>query len=76
MLVPLLFYVFAFLFYTYRILLTVILSRVKFQTYLPRLFGEQQHAALCCIPGEVTSQNAWSRYDRHVVGITWRDVWS
>jgi len=50
MLVPLLFYVFAFLFYTYRILLTVILSRVKFRTYLPRLFGEQQYAALCCIP--------------------------
>jgi len=41
MLVPLLFYVFAFLFYTYRILLTAILSRVKFRTYLPRLFGEQ-----------------------------------
>ena len=26
--------------------------------------------------GEVTSQNLWSRHDRHVVGITWRDVWS
>jgi len=26
--------------------------------------------------GEVTSQNLWSRYDRHVVGITWHDVWS
>ena len=26
--------------------------------------------------GEVTSQNLWSRYDRHVVGITWLDVWS
>ena len=26
--------------------------------------------------GEVTSQNLWSLYDRHVVGITWHDVWS
>jgi len=26
--------------------------------------------------GEVTSQNLWSRYDRHVVGITWHGVWS
>jgi len=26
--------------------------------------------------GEVTSQNLWSRYDRHVVGIAWHDVWS
>ena len=25
--------------------------------------------------GEVTSQNLWSQYDRHVVGITWHDVW-
>jgi len=24
----------------------------------------------------VTSHNLWSRYDRHVVGITCRDVWS
>ena len=24
--------------------------------------------------GEVTSQNLWSRYDRHAVGITWYDV--
>ena len=24
--------------------------------------------------GEVTSQNLWSRYDRHVVAITWHDV--
>jgi len=24
----------------------------------------------------VTSQNLWSRYDRHVVGISWHDVWS
>ena len=26
------------------------------------------------LQGEVTSQNLWSRYDRHVVGITWNDV--
>ena len=26
--------------------------------------------------GEVTSENLWSRYDRHVVGVTWHDVWS
>ena len=26
--------------------------------------------------GEVTSQNLWSRYDRHFVGITWHNVWS
>jgi len=25
---------------------------------------------------EVTSQNLWSQYDRHVVGKTWHDVWS
>ena len=25
--------------------------------------------------GDVTSQNLWSRHDRHVVGITWHDVW-
>ena len=24
--------------------------------------------------GEVTSQNLWSRYDRHFVGITWHNV--
>jgi len=28
------------------------------------------------VEGEVTSQNLWSRYDRHVVGIAWHDVWS
>ena len=26
--------------------------------------------------GEVTSQNLWSRYDRHCVGLTWHNVWS
>ena len=26
--------------------------------------------------GEVTSQNISSRYDRHVVGVTWHDVCS
>ena len=26
--------------------------------------------------GEVTSQNLWSRYDLHFVGITWHNVWS
>ena len=26
--------------------------------------------------GEATSQNLWSLYDRHVVGITWHDAWS
>jgi len=25
---------------------------------------------------EMTSQNLWSRYDRHCVGITWHNVWS
>ena len=25
---------------------------------------------------EMTSQNLWSRYDRHFVGITWHNVWS
>jgi len=24
----------------------------------------------------MTSQNLWSRYDRHFVGITWHNVWS
>jgi len=28
--------------------------------------------ALC----ELTSQNLWSRYVRHFVGITWHNVWS
>jgi len=28
------------------------------------------------IPGEVTSQNLCSLYDRHVVGISWHSVWS
>ena len=26
--------------------------------------------------GEVTSQDLWSRYDRHFVGITWHNLWS
>ena len=26
--------------------------------------------------GEMTSQNLWSRYVRHFVGITWHDVLS
>jgi len=26
--------------------------------------------------GEMTSQNLWSRYVGHFVGITWRNVWS
>ena len=26
--------------------------------------------------GEMTSQNLWSRYVRHFVGITWHNVWS
>ena len=26
--------------------------------------------------GEMTSQNLWSLYDRHFVGITWHNVWS
>jgi len=25
---------------------------------------------------ELTSQNLWSRYDRHFVGITWHFAWS
>ena len=25
--------------------------------------------------GEMTSENLWSRYARHFVGITWRNVW-
>jgi len=29
-----------------------------------------------CTQGEVTSQNLWSRYDRHFAGITWHHVWS
>ena len=35
--------------------------------------------ALRCIStawGEVTSQNLWSRYDRHFVGITRHNVWN
>jgi len=26
--------------------------------------------------GEMTSQKLWSRYVRHFVGITWRNMWS
>ena len=26
--------------------------------------------------GDMTSRNLWSRYVRHFVGITWRNVWS
>jgi len=26
--------------------------------------------------GEMTSQNLWSRYDRHFVGIIWHNVWT
>ena len=26
--------------------------------------------------GKMTSQNLWSRYDRHFVGITWHNVWN
>jgi len=26
--------------------------------------------------GEVTSQNLWTRYHHHFVGITWHNVWS
>jgi len=26
--------------------------------------------------GELTSQNLWSQYIRHFVGITWHNVWS
>ena len=26
--------------------------------------------------GKVMSRNLWSQYDRHVVSISWRDVWN
>ena len=29
-----------------------------------------------CTQGELTSRNLWWRYDRHLVGITWLNVWS
>ena len=31
---------------------------------------------MCLCVCEVTSQYLWPQYDRHVVGITWHDVWS
>jgi len=40
------------------------------------LCGIRDGAALLGTKDEVTSENLWSRYDRHFVGITWHNVWS
>ena len=37
---------------------------------------KQQHHGASYTQGEMTSQNLWSGYDRHFVGITWHNAWS
>ena len=51
-------------------------SRVGRRTMLLRYFHFLPRDVSAVYIEWMTSQDLWSRYDRHFVGITWHNVWS